>query len=248
MTTGDEGLTSGFDGSADSGGLADRGEWLVSGFDGSADSGGLADGVGADWQITLVLNNIRSAYNVGAILRTAEGFGVTEVVLAGYTPWFKRPGILPHLAAKLERQIARTAVGAEKMVPTRFSEDILGFLESKKAAGAILAGLENNISDTRVVRLSEARRALGGILEGHGGDSGVSRTEVGVEGGVLATEVDAKKSTDCEVVLILGEEVKGISTEILEKMDVLFEIPMMGRKESFNVSVAAGVALYELRR
>jgi 23S rRNA (guanosine2251-2'-O)-methyltransferase len=44
--------------------------------------------------------------------------------------------------------------------------------------------------------------------------------------------------------LILGEEVKGIEKEILNECDQILEIPMKGKKESLNVSVAAGVALF----
>ncbi len=49
-----------------------------------------------------------------------------------------------------------------------------------------------------------------------------------------------------KLVLILGEEVQGISTHLLERCDVTLEIPMVGKKESFNVSVATGIALYAL--
>ncbi len=49
-----------------------------------------------------------------------------------------------------------------------------------------------------------------------------------------------------KLVLVLGEEVDGISSDILKKCDTLIEIPMVGHKESFNVSVAAGIALYGL--
>lgn len=49
------------------------------------------------------------------------------------------------------------------------------------------------------------------------------------------------------VALILGEERFGISADILQHCDEILEIPMFGRKESFNVSVAAGIALYQLR-
>lgn len=47
-------------------------------------------------------------------------------------------------------------------------------------------------------------------------------------------------------VLILGEETKGIPREILELSDEILEITMHGEKESLNVSVAAGIAIYEL--
>lgn len=49
-----------------------------------------------------------------------------------------------------------------------------------------------------------------------------------------------------KLVLLLGEEVAGISTELRDECDTLVEIPMKGKKESFNVSVAAGIALYGL--
>lgn len=50
-----------------------------------------------------------------------------------------------------------------------------------------------------------------------------------------------------KVALILGEEIDGINIDLLRKADTVVEIPMYGTKESFNVSVAAGIALYGLR-
>ncbi|MBQ3306278.1 TrmH family RNA methyltransferase [Candidatus Saccharibacteria bacterium] len=167
----------------------------------------------SDPEVVLVLHNIRSTYNVGAILRTFEGFGGTSVVCSGFTPCSARPGILPHLAEKLDRQIGKTALGAEKTLSVAFIDDILEFLSSEKAAGSVLVGLENNIADSRVRPLSSCKEAL----------DGASRA-----------------------ILVVGEEVDGISKEILELLDVIFEIPMKGSKESFNVSVATGVAFYEL--
>ena len=46
--------------------------------------------------------------------------------------------------------------------------------------------------------------------------------------------------------LLLGEEVHGITPELLVRVDDIVEIPMRGTKESFNVSVATGIALYAL--
>lgn len=53
-------------------------------------------------------------------------------------------------------------------------------------------------------------------------------------------------TTPDKVALLLGEEVDGINQELLNLCDDIVEIPMVGRKESFNVSVAAGIALYAL--
>lgn len=49
-----------------------------------------------------------------------------------------------------------------------------------------------------------------------------------------------------KIALLLGEEVEGIGQSLLEQCDDIIEIPMKGQKESFNVSVATGIALYGL--
>ena len=72
----------------------------------------------------LVLDNIRSTYNVGAILRTAEGFGVDKVLLSGYTPRINDERVLPHLREKLNHEIHKTALGAEEMLDIYSSGDI----------------------------------------------------------------------------------------------------------------------------
>ena len=97
-------------------------------------------------RIQLVLHNIRSVYNVGAILRTAEGFGVEAVVFSGYTPRYNDPDALPHLREKLDRQIAKSALGAEKLVTQVLVDDLSGWLTEQKSRGAIIVGLENNLS------------------------------------------------------------------------------------------------------
>ncbi len=50
------------------------------------------------------------------------------------------------------------------------------------------------------------------------------------------------------VALLLGNEVSGLSSTLLQRADHIVHIPMYGRKESLNVSVACGIALYELNR
>ena len=59
--------------------------------------------------------------------------------------------------------------------------------------------------------------------------------------------VDIKEfQTDKDIVLILGNEVDGVSKEILDKCDVILEIPLKGTKESLNVAQATAIALYQL--
>lgn len=57
-----------------------------------------------------------------------------------------------------------------------------------------------------------------------------------------------KTGKDKKIALILGNEVKGLSSAILEKCDKILEIPMRGKKESLNVSVAFGIVAFELAR
>jgi len=58
----------------------------------------------------------------------------------------------------------------------------------------------------------------------------------------------SRKNDSAKIALILGEEVNGLTKELRKSCDVLVEIPMFGRKESFNVSVATGICLYEFSR
>jgi 23S rRNA (guanosine2251-2'-O)-methyltransferase len=157
-------------------------------------------------EIIVIAHNIRSTHNVGAIFRTSEGFGVSRIILSGYTPY---PALasdtrLPHIANKLTSQIHKTALGAETMVPFSYQDNV--DFASLREDGYTIIGLEQ---DSTAVMLSEY-------------------------------QVPPK------LALLLGEEVHGIPTELLQECDQLIEIPMSGQKESFNVSVAAGIALYHI--
>lgn len=164
-------------------------------------------------KLVLVLDNIRSTYNVGAILRTAEGFGVSKVILSGYTPRINDSRLLPHLREKLNHEIHKTALGAEDLIDIYASDDIISDLKELKKQGYKIVGLENNIEKENLFKLN---------------DKGLR-----------------SKLTD-KVVLILGEEVNGIDYSLHDIIDVFVEIPMKGKKESFNVSVATGIAIYSI--
>lgn len=157
-------------------------------------------------EIIVIAHNIRSTHNVGAIFRTAEGFGVTKIILSGYTPYplLARDTRLPHIANKLTAQIHKTALGAETMVPFTYQET--PELQQLKAAGFTVVGLEQD------------------------------------ERSLILPSYNAPQ----KVALLLGEEVEGITSELRNECDELIEIPMHGQKESFNVSVATGIALYAL--
>lgn len=155
-------------------------------------------------KLFLILDNIRSAYNVGAIFRTADGVGVSKIYLCGYTqcPY---DGDKPY-KTKAEKMIEKTALGAEKVVAWEKCEDAKTLIENLK---------KNYIS---VVGLEKADDSFG--LYDY--------------------------EPDFPLALVLGNEVDGISKNILKECDQIISIPMRGKKESLNVSVAAGIAIYAI--
>ena len=94
--------------------------------------------------LVLIAHNLRSAHNVGSLLRTAEGLGVQQVFLTGYTPYpaCDPDDRLPHLAQKLDRQISKTALGAEKLIAWQHELSIEGVIAELKTNDFVIAGLE----------------------------------------------------------------------------------------------------------
>ncbi|KKQ80320.1 MAG: tRNA/rRNA methyltransferase [Candidatus Moranbacteria bacterium GW2011_GWD2_38_7] len=152
----------------------------------------------------LILHDIRSAYNVGAIFRTADGSGVDKIYLTGYTPSPAEENKV--YKTRADKMIEKTALGAEKSVVWEKSEDLELLLEKLKAENFSIVALEKNEDAVDI----------------------------------------SKYEKNFPIALILGNEVEGVSPEILSKCDAVVSIPMRGKKESLNVSVAAGIAMYEL--
>lgn len=155
-------------------------------------------------KLIIIACNIRSAYNVGALFRTADGLGVSKIYLSGYTPFpYSNSDKYPNRGQKA---LAKTALGAEKTVPWEKIEDILGLLTKLKRSKYHILALEISQKSEDIKK--------------------------------------AKHHFPC--VLILGNEIGGIEKKVLEKCDKIINIPMKGKKESLNVSVAAGIAVYEI--
>lgn len=150
----------------------------------------------------VIAHNIRSLYNVGSIFRTSDAFGVSELLLTGYTGTPNNP------------KLAKVSLGAEKMVPWRSFATVAAALKKLKAEhpNLVVYGLENNLSAS----LKDKVYPISKI----------------------------KFQFPCA--LILGEEVEGIPKSLLKYCDQFVEIPMQGTKESLNVSVAFGVAAYQI--
>jgi 23S rRNA (guanosine2251-2'-O)-methyltransferase len=160
-------------------------------------------------KIILIVHNVRSAQNVGSILRSADAFGLSKIYLTGFTPYplQAKDDRLPHIAAKVHARIAKTALGAENTVAWQYEPDIDKVLAKLKASGFLLAGLE------------QSAKAI--TLPGY--------------------------SLEVDLAVVVGREVEGIEPEVIKQMDLILEIPMLGQKESLNVAVAAGIAMYQLR-
>lgn len=159
----------------------------------------------------LILPDIRSTHNVGAIFRTADAVGISKIYLVGITPSpLDRFG-------RARPDIAKSALGAEKTIPWESREELGSLLDELKKDGYTIVAIEQskNSVDYKDVKTKE------------------------------------------KMAFLLGPEVTGLSEDILDQCDIVAEIPMQGElarhrpedyggKESLNVSVATGVALFRI--
>ena len=148
----------------------------------------------------LILPDIRSAINIGAMFRTADAVGISKIYLTGFTP---RP---TDKFGRIQKDIAKSALGAETWIPWDYKEKIIPLLNSLKKEGYTIIAIEQ---DERAI---DYRKII----------------------------------TTNKIVIIMGPEVTGLNKKILDKCDFIAQIPMHGKKESLNVSVACGVALFRI--
>jgi len=144
----------------------------------------------------LILPDIRSCHNVGAMFRTADAFGVDKIFLVGYTPHPPKP------------QIDKVALGAEKWVEWEGYDDLKKLIKKLKKENFKIIGLEKTKKSVEIEKLKKEIKEIG------------------------------------DLVLIVGNEVDGIKPGILKLCDHVVHIPMYGKKESLNVSIAGGIAMY----
>lgn len=100
--------------------------------------------------IVVIAHNVRSCHNVGALLRVANGCGVSEVILTGYTPYplTQNDERLPHIAQKLHQQIHKTALGAEETTPWRYVVDPAVVIRKLKKDAFHVVALEQDSAST----------------------------------------------------------------------------------------------------
>lgn len=151
-------------------------------------------------EIYLILEDLRSAENVGAIFRTADAAGAAKIFLVGTTPSpVDRFG-------REQKKIAKAALGAEKSVAFEYHKDIFSLFSYLREKGITIIAVEQN------------------------------------KDAVDYKDIDAANST----AFVFGNEVNGVSARALQESDAIASIPMLGEKESLNVSVAVGIFLYRV--
>lgn len=150
----------------------------------------------------IVLDNLRSVYNVGSIFRTANAAGVDSIILCGTTP---TP--LDKYGVK-RKDFAKVALGAEGTIAWEYAPNTIDALGALHEKGVYLIAVEQ---DARAIDYK-------------------------------IVSVEGKES----VAFIIGPEVDGMTQEVLDVCDVIAEIPMLGTKESLNVTIACGIALYQI--
>lgn len=150
------------------------------------------------FNITVVLDNIRSLNNVGTFFRTCDAFNVEQIILTGITP---QP---PH------REIQKTALGATETVNWTYRESTLDVCNQLKKEGYVVCSIEQ----------AEKTTMLDNLEPNH----------------------------NEKYALVFGNEVDGVLQEVIDSSDKIIEVPQFGTKHSLNVSVCAGVVLWELVR
>ena len=165
-------------------------------------------------EIIVLLDNLRSAYNVGSIARTAESVGIEKIYTSGITPEL------------LSKKVVKTALGAEhnivsKHFPFEGEVDINNRYNSTNTA---INYLKNK--GYYIIAIEQANNSINPFQT----DKLYWNTELSEHKGI---------------VFIFGNETEGISKETLSIVNSIIELPMYGKKESLNVSVAAGIVLYQ---
>ena len=147
--------------------------------------------------IVVVLENIRSAYNVGSVFRTADAFLLDRIYICGYTA---HP---PH------KEIKKTALGADESVDWKY------FKTTKEAVD------ELRKENFKIFSVEQAEKSI---------------------------MLNTLKSDNEKLAFVFGNEVTGVEQATIQLSDGCIEIPQLGIKHSLNVSVAAGIVLWELAR
>lgn len=154
--------------------------------------------------VYVLLNSIRSSYNVGSIFRTSDAAMIEKLFLCGYTP---HPPI--DSANTGNKDVLKTALGSTQSVKWEYIKNPMDAIKDIKAKGIKICALE-------LTENSKPYYDLG--------------------------------QNDFPVCMVVGNEISGVSQDILDLCDYSIEIPQYGIKQSLNVAVAYGIAIFEMRK
>jgi len=154
--------------------------------------------------VYVLLNSIRSSYNVGSIFRNSDGAMIEKLILCGYTP---HPPIDSNNSGN--KDVLKTALGSTESVKWEYVKNPLEAIKEIKSKGIKICALELTENSTPYYNITE---------------------------------------NDFPLCLVVGNEITGVSQEVLDLCDYSIEIPQYGIKQSLNVAVAYGIAIFELRK
>jgi len=122
----------------------------------------MARSINNNRQLVLIAHNIRSIYNVGSLFRTAEGLGLDQLIISGYTPYPREPKDtrLEHLIINQERQISKTALGAQNHLSWRRTEDLIGTIEDFRSKGFYIYGLEQDHKSKSLLEVIPKKKSV----------------------------------------------------------------------------------------
>lgn len=166
-----------------------------------------------DSGIVVVLDNVRSAHNVGSVFRTSDSFKVDKVFLCGICP-------VPPSA-----EIHKSGLGAEESVGWEYCEDTMVAVERLRNEGYTIVSVEQTVNSVKLDRF---------------------RPYATQESAAGTSQEDTETIPSRKYALIFGNEVDGVSQEVVDASDFSLEIPQFGMKHSLNISVSAGVVLWHL--
>ena len=159
--------------------------------------------------LVVVLDDVRSMYNVGSVFRTCDAFRVESMCLCGIS------------STPPATEIHKTALGAEDAVAWKYYKTALEAVEELKAQGYEVLAVEQVEHSTKLQHFKVE----------------FNDSKLKAQGSKLKA---AKKYA-----VVLGNEVKGVHQEVVDACNGCLEIPQSGTKHSMNVSVTAGIIIWE---
>lgn len=166
--------------------------------------------------LIVVLDDVRSLYNVGSVFRSCDAFRVEAVYLCGIT------------ATPPNAEIHKTALGGEDSVDWEYFKTTEEAVEKLKEKGYFVYSIEQVEGSTKLQYLPEAHQKIFRQPS--------------------EQEKQENSSLPKGYAVIFGNEVKGVKQDVVDMSDGCLEIPQFGIKHSLNVSVTAGIVVWEFAK